>query len=436
MVSKADVTESLRAIVDPDLHRDIVSLGFLKEVEIEDGHVMAQIHITTPACPVRDEFKTQAERLIGDLPSVKSVTVRITAPEQKRTSSVKESGLEEVGSIIAVASCKGGVGKSTIAAGIASELAHRGHRVGLLDADIFGPSMPTLFNLHGQPLTAGRGNLLAPVMVGPLAVMSFGFWLGDAPAVMRGPMVTNYVQQFLHGVAWGALDYLLLDLPPGTGDIHLTITQAIQLDGAVIVTTPQALAITDVGKGILMFDKVEVPVLGVIENMSHYIDTDGRCNYVFGKGGGQSLAQRFGVPLLCQIPLVPTAYGGTFESYAADEGLATAADEVIMALGRSKAKVQPKPEVAFDEHAITVSWEDGTADTVSNRELRVNCRCARCVNEFSGEQLLDVEHIPADIRADEVRVVGNYALAVTWSDGHSTGLFPYRTIKSLAVEAV
>ena len=435
MATKADVTDALRAIVDPDLHQDIVSLGFLKEVEIEDGHVMAQIHITTPACPVRDEFKTQAERLIGDLPGVQSVTVRITAPEQRRTSPVKESGLEEVSSIIAVASCKGGVGKSTIAAGIACELALRGHRVGLLDADIFGPSVPTLFNRHDQPLTAGRGNLLAPVASGPLQIMSFGFWLGDAPAVMRGPMVTNYVQQFLHGVAWGRLDYLFLDLPPGTGDIQLTITQAIQLDGAVIVTTPQALALTDVGKGILMFDKVEVPVLGVIENMSYYTDDDGRRHHVFGSGGGELLAQRFGVPLLCQIPLEPRAYGGTFESYGGDEGLAGAADAVVMALGRSKAKAQPKPEVAFDEQAITVSWEDGTVDRVANRELRANCRCARCIDEFSGDQLLEVGRIPADIHAEEVRVVGNYALAVTWSDGHSTGLYPYRTIKSLAAEA-
>ncbi|MDE0219327.1 MAG: P-loop NTPase [Spirochaetaceae bacterium] len=435
MASKADVTDALRAIVDPDLNQDIVSLGFVQEVEIAEGHVMAEIRITTPACPVRDEFKTQAERLIGDLPGVKSVTVRITAPEQRRTSPVKESGLEEVSSIIAVASCKGGVGKSTVAAGIACELAQRGHRVGLLDADIFGPSVPTLFNRHDQPLTAGRGNLLAPVAVGPLQVMSFGFWLGDAPAVMRGPMVTNYVQQFLHGVAWEGLDYLLIDLPPGTGDIQLTITQAIQLDGALIVTTPQALALADVGKGIVMFDKVEVPVLGVIENMAWFADGEGRRHQVFGEGGGEALAERFGVPLLCQLPLDPSAYGGTFDAYAGDEGFAHAADTVVRALGRSKAGSQAKPEIGFDESSITVSWEDGSVDRVANRELRANCRCARCVDEFSGEQLLDVGRIPADIRADEVRVVGNYALAVTWSDGHSTGLYPYRTIRSLAAEA-
>ena len=363
------------------------------------------------------------------------MTVRITAPEQRRTSPVKESGLEEVSSIIAVASCKGGVGKSTVAAGIACELARRGHRVGLLDADIFGPSVPTLFNRHDQPLTAGRGNLLAPVAVGPLQVMSFGFWLGDAPAVMRGPMVTNYVQQFLHGVAWEGLDYLLIDLPPGTGDIQLTITQAIQLDGALIVTTPQALALADVGKGIVMFDKVEVPVLGVIENMAWFADGEGRRHHVFGEGGGEALAERFGVPLLCQLPLDPAAYGGTFDAYAGDEGFAHASDTVVRALGRSKAGSQARPEVAFDERTITVSWEDGSVDRVANRELRANCRCARCVDEFSGEQLLDVGRIPADIRADEVRVVGNYALAVTWSDGHSTGLYPYRTIKSLAAEA-
>ena len=434
MTSKADVIAALRAIVDPDLNQDIVSLGFLKDVEIEDGHVLAEIRITTAACPVRDEFKTQAERLISDLPGIKSATVRITAPEQRRTSAVKESGLEEVSSIIAIASCKGGVGKSTVAAGIACELARDGHRVGLLDVDIFGPSVPTLFNKHDEPLTAGNGNLLAPVAVDSLKVMSFGFWLGDAPAVMRGPMVTNYVQQFLHGVSWGRLDYLFLDMPPGTGDIQLTITQAIQLDGAVIVTTPQALALSDVGKGIVMFDKVEVPVLGMIENMAWFVDGDGQRHHVFGQGGGEELAGRFGLPLLCQLPLDPTAYGGSFDTYNGDEGFSRASDAVVRALGRSKASSQAKPDIAFDEHKITVGWEDGSADRVANQVLRSNCRCARCVDEFSGDQLLDVARIPADIRAEEVRVVGNYALAISWSDGHSTGLYPYRTIKSLAAE--
>ena len=206
------------------------------------------------------------------------------------------------------------------------------------------------------------------------------------------------------------------------------------MDGAVIVTTPQALALVDVGKGILMFDKVEVPVLGVIENMAWFVDGEGQRHHVFGEGGGKALAERFGVPLLCQLPLDPAAYGGTFDAYAGDDGMGRVSDMVVRALGRSKAGSQAKPEVSFDERAISVSWEDGSVDRVANRELRVNCRCARCINEFSGEQLLDVGRIPADIQAEEVRVVGNYALAVTWSDGHSTGLYPYRTIKSLAAE--
>ena len=442
MVTKDQVLGALAQIVDPDLGRDIVALGFITSLEIEDGHVLVEIRITTPACPVRDQFKSEAERLVGALPGVESVTVTITSAPQPATAgrsgarppgAARESGLDQVGALIAVASCKGGVGKSTVAAALACELAQRGHRVGLLDTDIFGPSIPTLFDCRDLDLQAGPGNMLLPAQVGAVKLMSFGFWLGDAPAVMRGPMVTNYIQQLLHGVQWGELDYLFLDLPPGTGDIQLTITQAVQLNGAVVVTTPQPLALADVGKGILMFDKVSVPVLGVVENMA-WFEAGGERHAVFGSDGARQLQERFGVEVLGRLPLAPERYGRTFGDRFELPEVAAAADRMVRALGKASV-AQDSIGVEHDDAQITLRWADGRTISVANRELRASCRCAHCVNEYTGERTADPAVIPADIRAKEVRTVGNYALSVTWSDGHSTGLFPYAVIEQMVAAA-
>ena len=443
MVTKDQVLAALAQIIDPDLGRDIVALGFITSLEIEDGHVLVEIRITTPACPVRDQFKSEAERLVGGLPGTRSVTVTITSAPQpaaaarsaaRRPGAARESGLDRVGALIAVASCKGGVGKSTVAAALACELAQRGHRVGLLDTDIFGPSIPTLFDCRDLDLQAGPGNTLLPAQVGALKLMSFGFWLGDAPAVMRGPMVTNYIQQLLHGVQWGALDYLFLDLPPGTGDIQLTITQAVRLNGAVVVTTPQPLALADVGKGIVMFDKVSVPVLGVVENMA-WFEAGGERHAVFGSDGVRQLQERFGVEVLGRLPLDPQRYGRTFGDEFDLPEIADAADRMVRALGKASV-AQESIGVEHDDRAITLRWADGKTVSVANRELRISCRCAHCVNEYTGERTADPAAVAADIRAKEVRTVGNYALSITWSDGHSTGLFPYSTIERLAAAAV
>ena len=433
MVKKEDIRSALANIIDPDFGKDIVSLGFIKELEVEGPHVLVGLELTTPACPVKDQFKADAERLVKALPGVETVTVNISSqPQQPRRSPVKESGLADIGAIIAVASCKGGVGKSTVAAGLAAELASRGYKVGLLDLDIFGPSVPTLFGLHGHPLRSGTDNQLLPIDAGALKVMSFGFWLGDAPAVMRGPMVTNYVQQFLHGVAWGDLDYLFIDFPPGTGDVQLTITQSVQLDGAVIVTTPQALAVADVGKGIVMFDKVNVPVLGVVENMAFFEDPSGARHEIFGHGGGDALAGRFGIEVLHRIPLAPDQFGGSFANYTSNPLLTEATDAVIRALGRAQAAASAPPLVEFDDQEVRLTWPDKSISRVSNRKLRASCRCAVCVNEFTGEQYVEAAKVAPDIKAEQVKPIGNYALSVTWSDGHATGLFPYRTLRELA----
>ncbi|MBF0273724.1 MAG: P-loop NTPase [Nitrospinae bacterium] len=367
-----------------------------------------------------------------ELDDVEEVTVNMTSQEKKPNPLEENSGLKNVKSIIAISSCKGGVGKSTVAASLAKEVSQRGFSVGLLDADLFGPSVPTLFNLQGAEVEDSEDKKLIPLNVDGLKVMSFGFFLGDQPAVMRGPMVSNYIKNLLHGVEWGELDYLFLDMPPGTGDIQLTITQSIQLDGAVIVTTPQILSLVDVGKGILMFDKVSVPVLGVVENMA-YFECDGcsKKHYIFGGDAANILKNRFGIEILARLP-ISYSYGKTFDKHVENKEAIQLADQVIKAFGKNTLTGNVKPEIEFDVDKITLRWADGNTMSVKNFDLRVNCKCANCIHEITGEKLLDIMDVPEDIVAEEIKPVGNYAISVHWSDGHSSGLYSYNLIKSLS----
>jgi len=432
MITHEQVLDALRKIIDPDFHKDIVSLGFIKNLNIEQGKVHFDIELTTPACPVKNEFKRRAEEAVSAIQGVEGVEVKMTARKRRPSPLEEKSGLNKVDSIIAVSSCKGGVGKSTVAATIAMEISGRGFRVGLLDADIFGPSVPTLFNLHDVQVQGNADQKMLPLKVRNLKVMSFGFFLKDQPAVMRGPMVSNYIKNLLHGIDWGDLDYLILDLPPGTGDIQLTITQSARLDGAVIVTTPQILSLVDVGKGILMFDKVNVPIIGVVENMSYFIcDNCSKKHFIFGGDAGEVLRERFGINLLTRLP-ISDVYTKSFEDYQTSELTAKLADDVIKAFGKSAFKVDRKPEIQFDESRITLKWGEGREASVDNGELRANCRCANCVHEMTGERLLKREDIPPNIRAEAITSVGNYAVSIQWSDGHSSGLYSYSLIKKLA----
>jgi len=245
-------------------------------------------------------------------------------------------------------------------------------------------------------------------------------------------MVTNYVQQFLHQVAWEELDYLFLDLPPGTGDVQITITQSVQMDGAVIVTTPHVLSAADVGKAIAMFDKVDVPVLGVIENMSYFVAPDtGTKHHIFGEGAAERIATHYGLPILGQLPISAAEFGGPTARNERSEDLKKSVEWTVRELGKSRAG-RMHPDIAFDERAVTLTWPDGRVESVENRKLRAACQCAVCVDEFTGEQKLDEEEIPEDIHAKNVAPVGNYAVSVEWSDGHSTGFFPYDRVRELS----
>ena len=302
MPSKDDVLAALATVQDPDLHRDIVSLGFVKKLEIDGGRVAFDIELTTPACPVKDALEAEARGKVAALPGVESVDVRMTA--QVRGSRQGGEVMPGVRNVIAVASGKGGVGKSTTAANLALALADTGATVGLLDADIYGPSMPLMFGTSDRPKAAGE-KTIHPVEAHGIKLMSIGFLVDpDQPMVWRGPMVHGALNQFLEQVEWGTLDYVVVDLPPGTGDAQLTLTQRAPLAGAVIVTTPQDVSLIDARKGLKMFEQVKVPVLGIVENMAYFVcDGCHKEHEIFRRGGGRRTAEELGVPFLGEIPL-------------------------------------------------------------------------------------------------------------------------------------
>ena len=436
MVSEQDILQALKNIIDPDFKKDIVSLGFVKNIKVNGEDVSFDIELTTPACPVKSEFQRQAKEAVSAIDGVKNVTVIMTSQKPREREALDaRSTLKGIRSIIAVSSCKGGVGKSTVAAHLSAELAHRGFTVGLVDVDIHGPSIPSLFNLTNVTIYQNEQKQLIPVDKDGLKIMSFGFLLGDAPAVMRGPIVTQYVQQILHNTAWGDLDYLFIDMPPGTGDIQLTITQTVQLSGAVIVTTPQTLSLIDVARGILMFEKVNVPILGLIENMSyfHCADCDKR-HYIFGNSARQSLNDRFGIDLLAELPvlremIIPVG------KYIPNDFIIDAVDKVVMALGKSTIAQTQVPEIKYNHEHIILNWDNGERVTVSNRDLRLSCQCALCINEMTGEQILKGADVRDDIAPTVITPLGNYALGITWNDRHSSGIYPYKMIKNLAQTA-
>jgi ATP-binding protein involved in chromosome partitioning len=301
------VLDALRPIQDPDFERSIVDLDFVKDIEIEGGRVSFKIELTTPACPVKDQFRAAAEQAVSALPGVDQVEVSMTAQPREDAAPDTPAGLAKVRDIVAVASGKGGVGKSTVAVNLALGLRESGASVGLLDCDIYGPSIPLMTAASGKPQVTAEQKI-APLEAYDLKLMSVGFLTADGgPLIWRGPMVHGIIQQFLGDVDWGELDYLILDMPPGTGDAALTVTQLAPLAGAVIVTTPQEVSLIDARKGLQMFEQVDVPVLGIVENMSYFIPPDlpDRKYYIFGEGGVEKTARELGVPVLAQLPIQP-----------------------------------------------------------------------------------------------------------------------------------
>ncbi len=306
-MTEQQILKALEVVMDPDLNRNIVELGFVQNLNItDDNSVSMELVLTTPACPIRDRFKEQCEKIILAL-GASTVDVTLSAKAGRVASETEntESFLKDVSHIVAVASGKGGVGKSTVTANLAVALSLSGARVGILDADIYGPSMGVMFGIDQAPYVH-EDKTISPVLAkGGISIVSMSMFAdSDRATIWRGPMASQMIKNFLHRVRWGTLDYLLIDFPPGTGDIQLTLTQECPLSGAVVVTTPQEVALADCRKGLSMFDSVGVPVLGVVENMSYFIcDKCEKEHFIFPQGGGERISKTFGVPLLGKIPL-------------------------------------------------------------------------------------------------------------------------------------
>jgi ATP-binding protein involved in chromosome partitioning len=312
MITEAAVLDALKVVNDPDLHTDIVSLGFIKKLRIDGDRVAFAIELTTPACPVKEQMREQAQAAVMAVPGVAAVDVEMTAIV--RAVGSPEAGrapVEGVKNIIAVGAGKGGVGKTTVAVNLAIALAQCGGRVGIIDGDIYGPNVPMMLGIKTQLTTDGKK--IVPAEQYGLQVISMGFMTSDdAPVIWRGPMLHGAIQQFFREVRWNNLDYLIVDMPPGTGDVALSLSQTVPVAGSIVVTTPQQVSLADSRRAVGMYRKLNIPTLGIIENMSHFVCPN--CNHeadIFGRGGGEQMAEQLGVAFIGRIPIYqPIREGG------------------------------------------------------------------------------------------------------------------------------
>ena len=494
---KGEILTALSTIIDPDLNRDIVTLGFVQNLSLDSmtRQVSFDVELTTPACPIKDQFKSQCESIVNDMAWTNGqAQVTMTAPPPSQTET-DVYGLSGVKHIIAVSSCKGGVGKSTTAVNLAYSLSSLGASVGIFDADVYGPSLPTMIEPDNDAVQF-VGRQIAPLSRNGVKLMSFGY-VNEGSAVMRGPMVTQLLDQFLSLTYWGNLDYLILDMPPGTGDIQLTLTQKMNITAAVIVTTPQELSYVDVERGIEMFDSVQVPCISVVENMAYLEDevketseedeiqmrdafvealkkegiestasdalvdslvqvareslrpNEKKDNQVriFGEGHKKRLSNQWGIEHTYSVPLMRQIAsngdsGTPFVLEFPDSPQADIYQQLASTVVRETVKIQyarenERPTVVYNggKHMLEIftGGEEGVTGELPPAELRRDCKCAECVEELSGRQILQPEDVPDSVMPIKMVPTGNYALSVDWSDGHRS-LYPYRQIRSLLLE--
>jgi ATP-binding protein involved in chromosome partitioning len=308
VLNQERILEALRKVQDPELHRDIVSLGMVKDLAVANGKVSFTVELTTPACPLRETIETDCRKALGEVAGVSALVINFGAQVRGSKAGAGQTDLlPTVRNVVLVAAGKGGVGKSTVAANLAVALKMHGAATGLLDADIYGPSVPMIMGVKGEPkkIDVNGGQKIAPAMAHGIPVMSIGFFLDpDQAVIWRGPMLGKALQQLMADVHWGELDYLVVDMPPGTGDVQITFSQQLKVSGALLVATPQAIALADVVRAKSMFDKVMIPIVGIVENMSYFIcDGCGKEHDIFSRGGAQRAAERFQIPYLGDIPI-------------------------------------------------------------------------------------------------------------------------------------
>ncbi|KAF8389011.1 hypothetical protein HHK36_025696 [Tetracentron sinense] len=429
--AEKDVLTALSQIIDPDFGTDIVSCGFVKDLHIDEalGEVSFRLELTTPACPIKDMFEQKANEVVAMLHWVNKVNVVMSAqPARPVFAGQLPVGLQTISNIIAVSSCKGGVGKSTVAVNLAYTLAGMGARVGIFDADVYGPSLPTMVSPENRLLEMNpEKRTIIPTEYLGVKLISFGF-AGQGRAIMRGPMVSGVINQLLTTTEWGELDYLVIDMPPGTGDIQLTLCQVAPLTAAVIVTTPQKLAFIDVAKGVRMFSKLKLrtcATLMLMENdITHLVE----------------VVQQFGIPHLFDLPIRPTL------SASGDSGMPEVVSDpqgevaktfqnlgVCVVQQCAKIRQQVSTAVTYDKSikAIRVKVPNSDEDFLLHpATVRRNDGSAQSVDEWTGEQKLQFADVPEDIEPEDIRPMGNYAVSITWPDGFSQ-IAPYDQLQTI-----
>ena len=494
---QSQILAALSVINDPDLNADIVSLGFVQNLKIDESSniVSLDLELTTPACPVKDLFVQQCQDIINGLAWTRGADVTLTSQPTAAPSDAP-LGMSQIGAVIAVSSCKGGVGKSTTAVNLAFALESLGAKVGIFDADVYGPSLPTMVTPEDDNVRF-VGRQIAPLRRGDVSLMSFGY-VNEGSAIMRGPMVTQLLDQFLSLTNWGALDYLIMDMPQGTGDIQLTLSQRLNITAAVIVTTPQELSFVDVERGVEMFDTVNVPCIAVVENMAYLereetesqvemdvdllqksfmeaLQSDGILSdsdnasevasdlvkivqknvqskalesekeviRIFGPGHKRRLSEQWGIEHTYSVPLMGqiAQNGDSGTPFILDNPKSPQADiyrQLAKSVVSELAKIKfctgkgGRPSVSYDVEKSILRVDDGDIQnaTISPAELRRGCRCAACVEELTGKQILNPASISESVKPLNMSPTGNYALSVDWSDGHRS-LYPYRQIRSM-----
>jgi ATP-binding protein involved in chromosome partitioning len=476
-VSRDQVVERLRRVKGPDLEGNIIDLGLVSEILLKDGRVSFSITVPPERAAELEPLRQAAEKIVREIEGVKSVIAVLTAekprggtgngasaragrpPESARVQEARARAgvaptpgpspaggrqLAQVAGVrhmIAVASGKGGVGKSTTAVNLALGLQAIGLKIGILDADIYGPSQPRLLGLTGRPQIA-HGNVLRPMQGYGLEAMSMGFLIDEgSPVIWRGPMVVSALTQMLRDVAWGELDALVIDMPPGTGDVQLTMAQQVPLSGAIIVSTPQDLALIDARKGLNMFRKVDVPVLGIIENMSYFVCPKcGERSDIFGHGGAKLEAEKLGIPFLGGVPLhmdirAKSDEGQPIVATSPDSPLAKVYCDIA---GRVWEELQgslstrikpPQLEIGEGRDDLKVTFEGAKPFTLSAEMLRVMSPSAE-VQGHSPEQRVTVGK-KRHVKIKELRPVGNYAVRIVFDDGHDTGLYAWSYLQTL-----
>uniref|UniRef100_A0A0G4GS43 MIP18 family-like domain-containing protein n=1 Tax=Chromera velia CCMP2878 TaxID=1169474 RepID=A0A0G4GS43_9ALVE len=523
IVLKDQVLERLRTVIDPDLHRDIVSLKFVKNLHIDytQGSVSMDLQLTTPACPVKDKFVEEIDHKLKDIGWVSSVNVTLTAQQNRRSSMEGQaSSLTNVSFVLLIASCKGGVGKSSIAVNLAYMLSMMGAKVGLCDADVYGPSLGYQVPLREKVKGTPAGNM-SPLEHKGVKLMSYGYLRPGDFAALRGPLASGMVKQMLTMTEWGDLDYLIVDMPPGTGDIHMTVAQSIKANAALMVTTPQQLSLVDVEKGVRVFNQLNIPTVGVIENMSYFVcDGCDKKHEIFQRGDTRIITDGYGIKHYFRLPLAPEFSRPVMEGSgkeANDEGLVfpyvlghsdsdplwkelrRTADVVARELSASRfGKKTPEVFIGEDNEVVLVTRRpieastegdtnknskentDGETNghvekpssnqkeegkkgdtkerangegregeggddlfggagygdaggggggafddaeetlTAPARVVRLGCRCAECIDEWTGQTRLNPKKVPHSVKAEKVTPTGNYAVTIIWTDGHSS----------------